>query len=293
MSKAKARKKKLLISELTLTLSNSVFLMFNTQYASFTFASLLNRLYHWRLTREEDMAFAASTRISPLDYPLFSYYDEHSRLFYLLLDYSQTALSKDDYLSSYDKILVIIGEGGSEMMERIYSDFNEFAHRQVPPYDILAQRFDDFRMSILKYVSNVDFFDFSRPINDLLPDLSDDDYETIRISRHSEPAPYSQLALLDDFNTEQHQQEPKLSKPSSTKKHVFFLDDDFGESRPKPIPTTSLLAESDLERPQTQKAIALARKRKEKLEATSKLSDELLQTIELHLSLETVLPFTF
>lgn len=283
MAKSRKRHQKL-ISELSMSLADCAIIALGTSFVSYDFASSLNHLYHLHLVRDEDIAFSVDPHLTPANCPLFIYYDESSRLFHILVDLSQS--SKNDCFGIYDKFLILMGDQASRRIESLYNDFTEFAHRMVDPYDILAQQHDDLRMKLVRGILNVDFFDFRQSINSRLPNLSDG-YQPVVTPSRPEQAPYSQLALLEDY---QHQYDDTLSSPSSKTRKVFSLaafEDEL------PLPSSSIFDDSIFEYPQTDKAVRIALKRQRDLKNFAEASEYLVQTIETYLSNEVNLPYNF
>lgn len=140
------------LAELSLTFSETAFLLWETKSPNHEFAEWFNRLYELSLARENDMKLSDGTTC-----PFFLYYDEPHALLYALIDNSQQGLPAD--FARYDKIMLINGRDAFERQQEIY---NDYATHAFPPADddLLQLHRYEMLMEARSNIFTVHYFDY-------------------------------------------------------------------------------------------------------------------------------------
>ena len=122
-------KYKLEPDDLTCDFDGWAFLLFRSTLPSYIFADSLNRLYHCRLERIDDLPLNGAA------WPFYRYDDSVRHLKYFLTERPAAATSAP--WSASDKLLAVKGETAAVAIDKILNDFT--APRRCTPGDLLAE----------------------------------------------------------------------------------------------------------------------------------------------------------
>jgi len=137
----------------TFTFDDTAVLMFRTNYRNYQFIMELNKAYQLELARIEDIDIDGTL------YPCFSYYDEYSRLAYVMIERSMTDAS-DHVFEYYDKMLLVRGRDSWVFQKQIYTNAVENLP-EPEPADLLDHRRWVLANQFKEGIFGVDTFSFS------------------------------------------------------------------------------------------------------------------------------------
>ncbi|KWW31201.1 MAG: hypothetical protein AUK63_474 [bacterium P3] len=142
------------LAELSLSFSETAFLLWETQCPNYEFAECFNRLYDLSLARETDLQLPDDARC-----PFFLHYDDRHALLYVFVDNPLRGLDAD--FARYDKIMLINGRDAFEQQRRIYDDYA--THTFPPPAsDLLQWHRYELLQEARRDVFSVQYFDYRR-----------------------------------------------------------------------------------------------------------------------------------
>lgn len=139
-------------------------LMWRTNYAPFTFAFYLNKLYNIQLIRKNNLSLKMPrSRDTIINCSVYHYQSNAKHMAYLLIDSSNSLRDKNSNKKGtlFDKTLLLIGADSQDMAKSIYEEMNS-----LPVYD-------DNPMTQYREMTRLEFinsgilesviFDFSNP----------------------------------------------------------------------------------------------------------------------------------
>lgn len=140
------------MAELSLTFSETAFLLWETQSPNYEFAEYLNRLYHLTLRRQNDLQLSDGTTC-----PFFLYYDELAALLYVLIDNPRSGIFAD--FANYDKIMLFNGRDAFDRQQEV---FNDYATHPFPPADndLLQWQHYELIQEARQNVFSIHYFDY-------------------------------------------------------------------------------------------------------------------------------------
>ena len=139
-------------------------LMWSTNYAPFTFAFYLNKLYDIQLVRKDNIKLKIPhSRSGMIECSVYHYQSNVEHMAYLLIDSSNSVRDKNSKKKGtlFDKTLLLIGADSQELAKSIYEEMNSLPKQSdnmiIQERELTRQEF--INSGILESV----IFDFSNP----------------------------------------------------------------------------------------------------------------------------------
>lgn len=139
-------------------------LMWSTNYAPFTFAFYLNKLYDIQLVRKDNIKLKMPhSRSGMIECSVYHYQSNVEHMAYLLIDSSNSVRDKNSKKKGtlFDKTLLLIGADSQELAKSIYEEMNSLPKQSdnmiIQERELTRQEF--INSGILESV----IFDFSNP----------------------------------------------------------------------------------------------------------------------------------
>ncbi len=139
-------------------------LMWSTNYAPFTFAFYLNKLYDIKLVRKDDISLKMPhSRNETMDCSVYHYQSNVEHAAYLLIDSSNSVRDKKSKKKGtlFDKTLLLIGADSQELAKTIYEEMNGLPNYSSDPF--VQERDQTLREFIESGILESVLFDFSNP----------------------------------------------------------------------------------------------------------------------------------
>lgn len=223
------------LADLSLTFSETAFLLWETHSRNYAFADWFNRLYGLELARQNDLLLSDGSLC-----PFFVHYDENAALLYILIDNPHSGLLAD--FANYDKIMLINGRDAFEQQQTIY---NDYATHLFPPAadDLLQWRHYEQLLAARQEVYSVHYFDYSQSAEaqqnamDEIRLVRRGDSHTAPI-RRTTPIPTPQSSLLTAVRN------TRSAKVRNTLNHIYLLFEDILHALENPIYNTPNIEEN-------------------------------------------------
>lgn len=107
--------------EITLNFDDTHVLLWDTSFVNYEFVHQLNEVFSLRLSCEPDIAYYTDDSQEILC-SRYAYYDELTKLLYVVIDNPVETNSIDPALKFYDKILFVLGRDAREVCHQIHHD---------------------------------------------------------------------------------------------------------------------------------------------------------------------------
>lgn len=127
------------------------FLHFHTPMPGYALADSLNRLYDYRLTRQDDMP------LDDVDWPLYRFEDALGKLLFFLVE--RPVMATTAPWDAGDKVFLVKGENAAAEVQHIFADFTSSA--AVDEADLLAREHAALLEDMLADFTVVNILDFS------------------------------------------------------------------------------------------------------------------------------------
>ncbi len=183
------------MAELSLTFSDTAFLLWETQSPNYEFAEYINRLYNLALSRQSDLQLSDGTTC-----PFFLYYDELASLLYVLIDNPRSGIFAD--FANYDKIMLLNGRDAFDQQQVIYDDY---ATHHFPPADddLLQWQHHELLLAARQNIFSIHYFDYrqseemqQRSLDEMMIERLTTKNKTAPQMRRRTAAPIPQSSLL-------------------------------------------------------------------------------------------------
>lgn len=183
------------MAELSLTFTDTAFLLWETQSPNYEFAEYINQLYNLALSRQPDLQLSDGTTC-----PFFLYYDELSSLLYVLIDNPRSGIFAD--FANYDKIMLLNGRDAFDQQQVIYDDY---ATHHFPPAadDLLQWQHHELLQAARQNIFSIHYFDYrqseevqQRSLDEMMIERLTTKTKTAPQMRRRTAAPIPQSSLL-------------------------------------------------------------------------------------------------
>lgn len=122
------------LPELPQNFDDVAVLLWDTRYANYDFVNQLNLVYELQLSCEDDLIFYSADQ-EELSCPLYTFYQEETKLIYVLVENPIPDSTIDPSLEYYDKILFVCGRDCREVCETMRREAN-YGVSVEDPYDL-------------------------------------------------------------------------------------------------------------------------------------------------------------
>lgn len=211
-------KRSIPIVELSLSIDESAFLPFRTPLPDYMFAAGLNQLYGLQLYRSRMADTPDLAEQGLLMRELFLYYDNESRLLYVLLDNTDSRYPLGQSFEYFDKVLIVIGENSYEQQQLLYEELSDTAHRHVESYDVRGQMHEELRYDfVVNNIVEANFFRFPcvQTMQDALLGIALKSEGGVGTrSKISDSPVYGQPGYVEDFEKQQGRTRAANSYPT-------------------------------------------------------------------------------